>query len=74
MTIKEQFAEVVQMAHKPEKDMNKKVFIAKCMLLMASLEDPEQPVDATAFECLDGDKARDVLQMVVGLFGAAVAE
>ena len=75
MTIKEQFAEVMKMSFAPEKDMNKTLFLAKCWTLMAAIEDKSQHVDGTVFECLSETQARDILTIVVGMFGTvATAE
>lgn len=74
MTIKEQFAEFMEMIRKPQKDINMTLFFAKAMTIMAALEDESSPVDHTVFECMTGDEVRQFLGGMLGLMGSLVAK
>lgn len=70
MTIKEQFEQVMELARKPQKDINKTDFAAKALTLVAALEDKKNQVDKSVFECLTDEELRGILGGFIGLIGS----
>lgn len=70
MTIKEQFEQVIEIARKNQKDINKIDFAAKAMTLVAALEDEKTEVDKSVFDCLTNEELRGILGGFIGLVGS----
>lgn len=70
MTIKEQFEQVMTLARKNQKDINKMDFAAKAMTLVAALEDEKNEVDKSVFDCLTDEELRGILGGFIGLVGS----
>ena len=70
MTIKEQFEQVMELARKKQKDINKMDFAAKAMTLVAALEDEKNEVDKSVFDCLTDKELRGILSGFIGLVGS----
>lgn len=70
MTIKEQFEQVMTLARKNQKDINKMDFAAKAMTLVAALEDKKNEVDKSVFDCLTDEELRGILGGFIGLVGS----
>jgi hypothetical protein len=70
MTIKEQFEQVMTIARKPQKDINRTDLAAKALTLVAALEDEKNEVDKSVFECLTDEELRGILGGFIGLVGS----